>query len=512
MTTDKAVANWTIDALAQLGMRTLIFSPGSRNTPLIIAGTSRHEIQCHTVLDERSAAFQAMGSALITDEIVGVCCTSGSALANYYPAVLEAFYSKIPLVLITADRPVNRINKGEGQTCEQADFYGRHIGFSASFDENTTAGEFNEVIEHIHRCLKVKREPVHINLHFDEPLYGQVERFAPLELPLFSIPEVTKADSSDLNECEKVAIVCGQMRPRDAKNVKSSGILTSSNATWFVDPLSHLLGEDNCVNIDELVDHKFDGLLSFGGQWMSKSPKFHVRSLNLKAHVHCDPYQGWNVSDLKNFTWVKSSLADLDALPFVSFLKAGKKRLEIPVLPWSDALAIQTIISSLASEVVLHLGNSSIPRYMSYFRHNGPVYCNRGISGIDGSLSASIGAAQSSPEKNHVLIIGDQSFLYDSNALIQLSRINNLRVYVINNGVGEIFNWLPGTSEVSPAAKAVYANYQQVSVSALAVAYGCGSQVVKNVAQLQEASNTVIEVLTVGAKNTAAYKKLASSL
>ena len=511
MTSDKAIAHWTLDALAQVGMQRLIFSPGSRNTPLIIAGTAHPGIEHNTVLDERSAAFQAIGASLMTGNIVGVCCTSGSALANYYPAVLEAFYSKVPIVLITADRPLDRIGKGEGQTCEQTDFYDAHIGFSASFDESTTVDEFKEVFVHLHHSLMVLREPVHINIHFDEPLYGQVEHIESFDFKEHIFPKAKPVDLSPLNTCQKVAIVCGQLRPEDAAFVKSSGMISSSNATWFVDPLSGLLGEANCVNIDELVHHEFDGLLSFGGQWMSKLPKFYVRKLNLKVHIHHDPYQAWNVSDALSFISWRVSLQDLTSWSTCSFLKIEEKPLKIPDLPWSDALAIQTIIRSLSGNDVLHLGNSSIPRYMSYFLHQGSVYCNRGISGIDGSLSTAIGAARVSPEKNHVLIIGDQSFLYDSNGLMHLREVDNLRVFVINNCVGEIFNWLPGTSQTSEAAQAVYSNYQEVDIATLALAYDCRSEVVQDLSELQNAKSTLVEVLTVEGKNSEAFAMLKKS-
>lgn len=508
MTSDKAIAHWTIDALTQLGMQRLIFSPGSRNTPLIIAGTAHPSIAHNTVLDERSAAFQAIGASLMTDKIVGVCCTSGSALANYHPAVLEAYYSKIPIVLITADRPVDRIGKGEGQTCDQTDFYGAHIGFSASFDESTTSDEFKEVFEHLRHSLMVLKEPVHINIHFDEPLYGQVDHIDTVELSEYTFPKAKPVDLSPLYNCKKVAIVCGQLPPEDAAFVKNSGMISSSNATWFVDPLSGLLGQENCVNIDELVHYEFDGLLSFGGQWMSKFPKFHVRKINLSVHVHCDYHQAWNVSDSPSFIWHKASPKELSGWSSCSFLRTDEKPLTIPELPWSDALAIQTIIQSLSADDVLHLGNSSIPRYMSYFFHQGSVYCNRGVSGIDGSLSTAIGAARVSPEKNHVLIIGDQSFLYDSNGLMHLREVDNLRVFVINNCVGEIFNWLPGTSQTSEAAQAVYSNYQEVDIATLALAYDCRSEVVQNQSELQNAESTLVEVLTVEGKNTEAFKTL----
>ena len=120
MTSDKAIAQWIIEALQQMGVQSLLFSPGSRNAPLIIAGTAYPDISFHTVLDERSASFQAIGEALITQNPVAKCCTSVSAVANYYPGVLEAYYSKIPLLILTADKPHW---EGEGQSCVQRNFF-----------------------------------------------------------------------------------------------------------------------------------------------------------------------------------------------------------------------------------------------------------------------------------------------------------------------------------------------------------------------------------------------------
>ena len=117
MTTDKAAAQWTLEALAQAGVKTIVFSPGSRNAPLIIAAEALGVFEMMVLGDERSAAFHALGRSQVTEAPVAVCCTSGSALANYYPAILEAYYAHVPIIILSADRPQDRINKGEGQTC-----------------------------------------------------------------------------------------------------------------------------------------------------------------------------------------------------------------------------------------------------------------------------------------------------------------------------------------------------------------------------------------------------------
>ena len=509
MTTDKAIAQWTIDALVEIGVKRIIYSPGSRNTPLIIAGTAHPALDHRTVLDERSAAFQALGESLITGLPVALCCTSGSAIANYHPAVLEAFYSKVPLIVLTADRPLERIGKGEGQTSQQTNFYQPHIGFSAAINESLSREEAESLWSEVRENLQDKSEPVHINLHFEEPLYGQKEPVAPLQLQeLPAQPNTTVHDLSTLKDCSNIAVVCGQLHPNTAQQIQANNTIAQSGATWFVDPLSGLLGQPNTVNIDQLVHHKFDGLLSLGGQWMSKFPKFHVRSLGLSAHVHIDKYQAWDLADTSGFTWFNQEIGTLHLPASLSWLKVQTTTKVVPDLPWSDAAAIQAILQKSDQHTVLHLGNSSIPRYMNYFSFKGAMYCNRGVSGIDGSLSTAVGAAAASPEEKHVLILGDQSALYDSNALLELSTLQNLKVYVINNGRGAIFDWLPGTSTTSEEAQGVFSNEHAIRIAALAAAYGCTAIRVSNRDGLNNASEQLIEVWTAEADNKQAYEQL----
>ena len=332
---------------------------------------------------------------------------------------------------------------------------------------------------------------------------------APLQLQeLPAQPNTTVQDLSTLKDCSNIAVVCGQLHPNTAQQIQANNTIAQSGATWFVDPLSGLLGQPNTVNIDQLVHHKFDGLLSLGGQWMSKFPKFHVRSLGLSAHVHIDKYQAWDLADTSGFTWFNQEIGTLHLPASLSWLKVQTTTKVVPDLPWSDAAAIQAILQKSDQHTVLHLGNSSIPRYMNYFSFEGAMYCNRGVSGIDGSLSTAVGAAAASPEEKHVLILGDQSALYDSNALLELSTLQNLKVYVINNGRGAIFDWLPGTSTTSEEAQGVFSNEHAIRIAALAAAYGCTAIRVSNRDGLNNASEQLIEVWTAEADNKQAYEQL----
>jgi 2-succinyl-5-enolpyruvyl-6-hydroxy-3-cyclohexene-1-carboxylate synthase len=156
-------------------------------------------------------------------------------------------------------------------------------------------------------------------------------------------------------------------------------------------------------------------------------------------------------------------------------------------LPWSDAAAFQAVVSKLKTTDVLHLGNSSIVRYFNYFPKAVQLYGNRGVAGIDGSLSTAVGAALADPDRRHVLIIGDQSFLYDHNGLYGQKIPQNLIICVLNNSVGAIFDWLPDTARTGPEAKRVFANAQQVNLAGIASAFGVNYEAVTSLEALLNA-------------------------
>lgn len=513
MTSNKAVAQWTIEALEHLGVEHLIFSPGSRNTPLIIAGTASKKLVHHTVLDERSAAFVALGAARQTNMPVALCCTSGSAIANYHPAVLEAFYSKIPILLLTADRPEDRIGKGEGQTCIQKDFFTPHIGASFHLNENVTAQEVVQVFSQAQEVLHLRHEPVHINISFDEPLYDTSEGVPSLVWEETVAAELdTLGSLKALHSFESIAVVCGQLSPEETQTILSENLIERSGAHWFVDPLSGLLSHEKTTSLENLKYYTPDALVSFGGQWMSKFPKFHMRSLKLALHVHVDPYQAWDVADAEEFVVIKNRLtACIDELATLKTIQPVPKQRTVPILPWSDAAAFRILLQKieLESDAILHIGNSSLPRYLEYFSFNKGVYINRGVSGIDGCVSTAVGAAMVHADRPHFLFVGDQSFLYDSGAMLQIKKVPNLKVIVFNNGVGQIFDWLPGTHKVSSAAQQVYANAQEVDLVTLARAYGVSAATVASEEVLNVLDQVqLLEIDTKNAQNSQAYSIL----
>jgi 2-succinyl-5-enolpyruvyl-6-hydroxy-3-cyclohexene-1-carboxylate synthase len=514
MTSDKHIAQWTIEALLHLGVKDVVCSPGSRNAPLLIA-LANSSLEMHTVGDERSAAFQALGRSLGTNRPVALCCTSGSALSNYYPAVLEAYYSHVPLVVITADRPAQRVNKGEGQTCVQPGFFEPHIGWSISFQEDARTEEVSRQWSIAQQKVLVERLPVHINVAFEEPLYGQAQAVAPLKwtTPGEKIPSKPVALPK-----MPTALVFGQLLPSEQKNISAMLDAAAEDVRVFADPTSGLLWHPKALSMRDLEKYPFQLLVSVGGQWIDKRPKHYVRSVKELTHIHVDAHQCWDVSDANPIhVPLNFSEWELAQEAFTQTVAVGsKKAIPWSSLPWSDAKVIGCAMEVLEPSSVLHFGNSTAVRFLDYFPSKGPLYSNRGIAGIDGSLSTAVGLAISQPTESHYCFLGDQSFIYDSNGLFYHELPTNLCVVVLNNRRGAIFDWLPGTSTSPTRAQAVFANEHKVDIGALARAFGANHVQVEGVEEFQKhlkeksTKTKVIEVLTDRSNNEAALNWLKS--
>jgi 2-succinyl-5-enolpyruvyl-6-hydroxy-3-cyclohexene-1-carboxylate synthase len=254
--------------------------------------------------------------------------------------------------------------------------------------------------------------------------------------------------------------------------------------------MSGVLDHPQAVPMEALLDLEPDAVLSVGGQWINKKPKQHLRALGIKKHVHIDIFQCWDVLDAEvlHLRMAPNALAVYKSAP--EFIRIPSVEPVSKPLPWSDSAAFQSVVSKLNTTDVLHLGNSSIVRYFNYFPKAVQLYGNRGVAGIDGSLSTAVGAALADPDRKHFLIIGDQSFLYDHNGLYGQQIPQNLVVCILNNGVGGIFDWLPGTASTGPTAQRVFANAQNVNLEGIASAFGVDYESVSSVAALVAALDT----------------------
>ena len=457
------------------GIRKVVLCPGSRNIPLVQTFSTLEDFECYAVTDERSAGFFAMGLALNSGEPAAVCCTSGTALLNLHPAVAEASYQHIPLLVISADRPQAWIDQMDGQTLKQTGVFDR-LGIRSATIEDYQDEEghwfCNRQINEILLELK-KNHPAHLNLPLREPLFN----FTTGQLPDIRKISVRKFQDDmdalhllvrELGKYRKVMLVSGQMRPSEQKYRLPEGIVCVS------EHLSNDIAFPSIQNADQILAAEGiedlanelapDLIITLGGHIVSKRFKKFIRSQHPLAHWHIDP-EG-KVTDLfccvtqiiqtepETFLKALSHSGSLEDQTYGQCWTSLSQKIKQPVLPYSEMAAIGRLVQALPEHSVLHLANSSAVRYAQLFEMDSriKVLCNRGTSGIEGSLSTAAGYAAASDKLNFV-IIGDLSFFYDANALWNSHIGPNLRILLLNNGGGEIFKTLPRLQPTADSGK-----------------------------------------------------------
>ena len=472
----KELAQMLISACHQFDIDTVVISPGSRNAPLTIGFSNHPEIKTLSVVDERCAAFFALGIAQQTHKPVAILCTSGSALLNYYPAIAEAFYSNIPLVVISADRPKHLIDIGDGQTIRQENVFENHILFSANLVENDKFKTRNSQL--IGEALQIsvsQQGPVHINVPFDEPLYETVTELQKFHFPHISMSSLDNshinynAFSKIWNAAEKKMIVVGVNYPDTELHKLIDFYADDESVLILTETTSNLHHKKAIDSIDQLIfsldesqfqDLKPEVLITFGGMIVSKKIKQFLRKYTPKHHWNIDPKKAVNTFFcLSEFIQIK---------PVDFFLKfqevvikkesnyqfkwlqvRDEKRLKhqqyLSEVIHSDFKVFGQVLESIPTNCQLQISNSSIIRYAQLFsvKESITVFCNRGTSGIDGSTSTAVGAAFAN-ENQTVFVTGDVSFFYDSNGLWNKNIPANFRIILINNSGGGIFKILPG--------------------------------------------------------------------
>ncbi|MBN2616488.1 MAG: 2-succinyl-5-enolpyruvyl-6-hydroxy-3-cyclohexene-1-carboxylic-acid synthase [Bacteroidales bacterium] len=481
MTSDIKTVSLLADLFEKKGLTDIVISPGSRNAPLIIAFGGNNAVDAYTVVDERSAAFFALGLAQKSGKPVAISCTSGSAALNYAPAISEAYYQKIPLLILTADRPPNMIDVGDGQTIRQENVYASYVKKSYSLPLNVdNANDYDRanhtINEAIDECMFPEPGPVHINIPLDEPLYkttdwgleGTVENTTE---PMPAVSENLKKEFAGLlNSGKKILILAGQSEPSKEKETLLSQWAAMDQIVVMTETTSNLNNDRFIDNIDNVLTAIPEGeeqnfapqiLITTGGAIVSKKIKKYLREYKPEQHWHI------SASGEKLDTFYSlSKVVQAKPLDFLSSIRGtvqsvsgdyGKRWLDVKKhvsklraeylreLPYSDLKVFEVLLKQMPENSVLHLGNSTPVRYSQLFGSSRKFeyFSNRGVSGIDGQLSTAAGFALKS-DKVNTLITGDLGFFYDSNALMNRHLTPNLRVIVINNGGGGIFRFIPG--------------------------------------------------------------------
>ncbi|HZW78739.1 MAG TPA: 2-succinyl-5-enolpyruvyl-6-hydroxy-3-cyclohexene-1-carboxylic-acid synthase, partial [Flavobacteriaceae bacterium] len=477
---DKPLSQTLVALCREKGIEHIVISPGSRNAPLTLGFANDSYFKCFSIVDERAAAFFALGIAQQLQKPVAVVCTSGSALLNYYPAVAEAFYSDIPLLVFSADRPAEFIDIGDGQTIRQENIYEKHILYSANCQEGASYQLENE--KEINIALNTAIElhgPVHINLPFSEPLYQTVD--TPTIFPQNVPPRPFENEAVDLesyaeiwNESGRKMILVGTLAPNSLEKQIVEQLAQDKSVLVLTETTSNLHHPNFISAIDQLItpltDSAFealrpDVLLTFGGLVVSKRIKAFLRKNKPLHHWHVDPKKALDTYFvLERHIKMRPNDFFNAFLPLVRSFSGEYQSQWLSVkhhrltrhkdyedkVPYSDFKVFQRIFDLMPDGLQLQLSNSATIRYAQLFdiKEGVQVFCNRGTSGIDGSTSTAVGAAVAS-ESPTLLITGDLSFFYDSNGLWNKHIPANFKIIVINNGGGGIFRILPGEKDTA---------------------------------------------------------------
>ena len=479
MYSNKENVNILTSLLKAHGIHHAVVCPGSRNAPIVHNLNECPDIQCYPVTDERSAGFYALGMTQELKEPVVVCVTSGTALLNLYPSVAEAYYQHRPLVVVSADRPQQWIDQLDGQTLPQPDALGRFVKEAVSLPEPHDEDSRWYCNRLINEALMVKHGPVHINVPITEPLFD----FSTPELPVERKIELLPADISNVTLSHLCRMFLQAKRP----------MLIAGQ------PMNALMDEA-VAQIGDNVDYVPDFVLYTGGSIVSKRLKHFLRKaketwvVNSEGEVtdtfmnltHVVQGDGEVVADMIRFNLEQMSH------PFVqkweALLAQIRQQIEAKELPYSQAAVVKYFEQKRGANIV-HYANSMAIRLANTYSMT-PVYCNRGVNGIEGSLSTAAGF--SCVTDDHVFcVIGDLSFFYDQNALWNQNLRGNLRILLLNNGKGGIFDMLPGL-EKSPARDKYVAAEHHANAEGVCLQNHVAYRQAKDMSQMQDGIDWLI--------------------
>lgn len=542
------------------GVKTAIVSPGSRSAPLTLAFARHPQIDCKVISDERSAAFIALGIAQQQKLPVVLICTSGSAGLNYAPAIAEAYYQEVPLLILTADRPAEWIDQYDGQTINQNEIYGKlvkkHFTFPASADHDDIKWHCNRIInESIISAISVPHGPVHINVPLRAPFYPSKE-----EATIFKAVRIIKKDeavgsfdANDIDELsqewakfDKKAIVIGQNEFSTSLKNTIEEFSEHTNTPIIADIISNQHSDRNIKFQDLFLNPKLEQknevlvpelLITFGSSLISKNLKTFIRNNPPKAHWHISPSDRLNDS-LQNVTRLikinpEIFLASFRPEPtnnaFHGLWKSINHKTKelvfqyLEICEFGELQAVSSCLHALPQQSQLHLANSMTVRYANILGLDDSkqisVFANRGTSGIDGSNSTAVGAALAQDEIV-TLITGDMAFFYDRNAFWHNYNLKNLRIIVLNNHAGGIFRLIEGPVD-QPELEAYFETHQRLNVKNSAADFDFDYKLVDNQTDLDshlanfynESENAkVLEIESESILNASIFTKLKQTI
>ena len=526
MYSNKENVNILTSLLLEYGVSDAVVCPGSRNAPIVHNLSVCEAIRCRPVTDERSAAFYALGLAIATRRPTVVCVTSGSALLNVMPAVAEAAYQHVPLVVISADRPQQWIDQLDGQTIPQSDALGRFVRKAVQLPEPHNDEERwlcrRLVNEAMHLATCRQGAPVHINVPISEPLFEfsteqlpQLSRFNNIKRAAINDASMDMPDA--FHKAKRPMIVIGQLahgtvshetiRSLSEKYVVMSEPLSNPSymTIHFDEAIRYIVSDNSSINDDEDDKTAYypDYVIYVGDTLVSKPARRFLRNAKAPsclitpdaADIH-DPLM--TLTDIVecDSDSINALLASLCDAPdtdercrfhdrWQSFLDACAAHADAYAPEYSQMATVKYFEEQLADldiDICVHYANSSAVRLACiYAQHY--VWCNRGVNGIEGSLSTAAGFSLATHDMT-VWVIGDLSFFYDQNARWNSNLRGNLRIILLNNRGGGIFRQLPGLSD-SPAADDLVMASHENTAQGICTQNDIGYMSAKNMDEMQ---------------------------
>ena len=499
MSESTSLARVIVRQIIEAGITDVVISPGSRNAPLsfaFFAASQKGLIKLHSRIDERTAAFFALGLAKASGRAVPIVCTSGTAVANYHPAVLEAHHTNTPLLVLTADRPARLRKTGANQTTEQARIFGKSVRYFADISGAVFPMELP--------LYSLANGPVHLNIQFEEPLAADSDSSWLDEITVAPRTiKSTKTPSSLKVKSERGVLVVGHDR----------GGFTVEEVNAFADQLGWPLVSEDPLSLKNVIAHASLFLSStaiskeltpktvivFGRTTLSRSINTFIATADKQividsriATVDTDRYAD------KRFTQIptlESNSADQEWLEkWQKFSERTSKELE-KVTQWSEPILARTVASHLKNGTALFISSSRPVRDIEAFataRSGVETFANRGLAGIDGNISTAMGIATA--RTSTIAVLGDLSFLHDLTGLIHGDKPNLLILVVDNNG-GGIFSTLAHRG--SDGFESIFGTPHNLDLSAIATALNIKTSSIKSVFQLEKELSQPIEGIRV---------------
>jgi 2-succinyl-5-enolpyruvyl-6-hydroxy-3-cyclohexene-1-carboxylate synthase len=536
-----------VDLCARKGIRHVVISPGSRSAALTLAFARHPNLETKVIPDERAAGFIALGLAQATGRPVALVCTSGTAAYNFAPAVAEAFFQEIPLVVLTADRPPEWIQQRDGQMIFQNGIFGRHVKESVTLPADFTHSDTVWFVErllnqNLDLCVSAPKGPIHVNVPIREPFYPEPDETLQFNHPVRIIERVESHRSlsasvwaelvGEWEDAERVLIAVGQGYPVpgliDALRTLSDefGVVILGDVIANLPGTEPFLGQQDAVMMQggaSLESLRPDLLITCGQSFVSKNLKLFLRRYPPRAHWHVaisdvlvDPFQTLTKQVPVEADYFFKTLVDELEGPYIRSAldeeehpaayrtawfeqerrsKRTLQQLLTKQLEFNEFSAVAQVLERVPDRGQLHLANSMAVRYANFVGRQPHqqirVFANRGTSGIDGCLSTAVGAAMATDEPV-VALIGDIAFFYDRNALWHPHVPPNLRIVLLNNHGGNIFRMIDGPAR-QPELVQYFETPHELNARRTAEEFGLRYQRTTDATSLQAALDTFFE-------------------